>query len=161
MLFCLTGKTLRPKTVTTTSRRRAAQRLGRSGLKQKPSQAAVTLADFFKVKAKADPLHSGGLSAPGKADDRPAGRSSSGPGGTTSRHEKTATSLILFEEVKRQHRHSDTHESDSTLISTSLVFILVKVAANGSLSKDCRWTENSRLSPLFAAFHSFLHSLTL
>lgn len=156
MLFCLTGKTLRPKTVATASKKRAAQRLGRSGLKHKASQAAVTLADFFKVKAKADPLHSGG-----RADDRPAGRSSSGPGGTTSRHKRAATSLILFEEVKRQHRHSDAHESDSAPISTFSLSILVKVAASDSLSKDDRWTANSRLSPLFAAFHSFLHSLTL
>lgn len=109
ILFSPTVKTLRSKTGdSSTTKKRAAQKLGRSGLKQKPSQAAVTLADFFKVKAKADPLHSGGLLPSGKAASRTAGCSSSGPDGTTSRQKKTATSLILFEEVKQEHEHNET-----------------------------------------------------
>lgn len=107
ILFSLTVTTLRPKNSSATTKRRAARKLGRSGLQQKPSPAAVTLADFFKVKAKADRLHSGGLLLPGKAASTTAGCSSSGPDGTMSRHKHTATSLILFEEVKQEHKHME------------------------------------------------------
>lgn len=112
ILISSTAKTLHSKTGGgSTTKKRAAQKLGRSGLKQKPSQAAVTLADFFKVKAKADPLHSGGLLPSGKAASRTAGCSSSGPDGTTSRQKKAATSLILFEEVKQEHNETQFYTS--------------------------------------------------
>ncbi|XP_071375882.1 ATPase family AAA domain-containing protein 5b [Centroberyx affinis] len=93
----LSGKTASPVNVISTSKKRPRQKLGHKG---KPNPATVTLASFFKMKAKADNLLSGGLSSSEKPDsEKLSNPSSPGCGGTVSQSKKTATSLILFEEV--------------------------------------------------------------
>ncbi|KAG8014881.1 ATPase family AAA domain-containing protein 5 [Nibea albiflora] len=75
-----------------TSKKRAAQNSARSGRKGKARPATVTLANYFKTKAKADQFHFGAPSPSEKPDGTT--WSSSSP-----QSKKTATSLILFEEV--------------------------------------------------------------
>ncbi|XP_033481293.1 ATPase family AAA domain-containing protein 5b isoform X1 [Epinephelus lanceolatus] len=94
----LPGKTMRPKNVTSTSKKREAQKYNRKG---KVNPAAVTLANYFKMKAKADHLHFGGPSASPseKPVSKKLGNPSPGSDQTVPQNKKTATSLILFEEV--------------------------------------------------------------
>ncbi|XP_034754315.1 ATPase family AAA domain-containing protein 5b isoform X2 [Etheostoma cragini] len=89
----------RPKNVPSSSNKRAAQRFGHSSRKGKVNPAMVTLANYFKVKAKADNLHLGGLSPYEKPESEKSGNPSQGSDPTVPRDKKTATSLILFEEV--------------------------------------------------------------
>ncbi|XP_068583050.1 ATPase family AAA domain-containing protein 5b [Cebidichthys violaceus] len=89
----LPGKAMRPKNVTSTSKSRAARKSGPSSRKGKTNPATVTLANYFKMKAKADHFHFGGPSA----SEKPDGERSGDPSAIKNR--KTATSLILFEEV--------------------------------------------------------------
>lgn len=96
VFFYSTGKTMHPKNVSSTSKKRAARRFGCSGRKRKPNQTAVTLVNFFKVKAKADRLYSVGLLPSEKPDNK-----TSDSDQTVSQNKTTATSLILFEEVKQ------------------------------------------------------------
>ncbi|KAF3852259.1 hypothetical protein F7725_005614, partial [Dissostichus mawsoni] len=92
----LPGKTVRPKNITCTSKRKAAQHLGhpsRKGKANQANQATVTLTNYFKMKTKADRLHFGDLlhlmnQTAGNPSDQ-----------TVPQNKKTATSLILFEEV--------------------------------------------------------------
>lgn len=97
----LTGKTLPPKNVISTLKKRAARNFGRCSRKGKANPATVTLANFFKMKAKADHLQSGGLSPSDKPDSKKLGNPSPGCDQTVPQNKKTATSLILFEEVNR------------------------------------------------------------
>ncbi|XP_068448291.1 ATPase family AAA domain-containing protein 5b isoform X2 [Clinocottus analis] len=85
----LPGKAARPKNVTSTSKSRAGQKSGPSRRGGKPCPAAVTLANYFRVKARADHVHAGGPAAPDGSGSDP----------TVAKNRKTATSLILFEEV--------------------------------------------------------------
>lgn len=87
------------KNVTSTSKKRAAQNFGRSSRKGKANPAAVTLANYFKTKAKADHFHFGGLSPSENPDSKKSGNPSPGSDQTVAQNKKTATSLILFEEV--------------------------------------------------------------
>lgn len=91
-ILSLTGNTVHPKNVTSTIKKRAAQSSGRKG---KANPAAVTLANFFKMKAKADDLRFGGLTP----SEKPDSTKSAGCDQTVPQSKKTATSLILFEEV--------------------------------------------------------------
>ncbi|XP_058497443.1 ATPase family AAA domain-containing protein 5b [Solea solea] len=93
----LPGKPVAPKYVS--SKKRAAQSFGRSSRKGKAKPATVTLANYFKMKAKADQLHSGGLLPFKKPDGKDLGSSSADCDQPMSSSKKTATSLILFEEV--------------------------------------------------------------
>ncbi|XP_071361455.1 ATPase family AAA domain-containing protein 5b [Trachinotus anak] len=95
----LPGKTLPPKNVISTTKKRTAQKFGRSHRKGKANPATVTLANYFKMKAKADHLHFGGLSPSEKPDSKKSGSPSPGCDQTGPRSRTTATSLILFEEV--------------------------------------------------------------
>ncbi|CAJ1053579.1 ATPase family AAA domain-containing protein 5b isoform X2 [Xyrichtys novacula] len=95
----LPGKTVTPKNITFTSKKRAAQSLCRPGRKAKSNSAAVTLANYFKMKNKADLLHSGGLSSSEKPGSKKSDHPSTGSGQSVPQSKKTATSLILFEEV--------------------------------------------------------------
>nr|XP_046266878.1 ATPase family AAA domain-containing protein 5b isoform X2 [Scatophagus argus] len=88
------GKTVPLKNVPSTSKKRAAQNFGRSSHRGKTNPATVTLAKYFKMKAKADHLHLGE-----KPDSKTLGSQSPGPDQTEPQDKKTATSLILFEEV--------------------------------------------------------------
>uniref|UniRef100_A0A3B4Y042 AAA+ ATPase domain-containing protein n=1 Tax=Seriola lalandi dorsalis TaxID=1841481 RepID=A0A3B4Y042_SERLL len=97
--FFLTGKTVHPKNVISTTKRRTAQNFGHSSRRGKANPATVTLANYFKMKAKADHLHFGGLSPSEKLDGEKLGRPSAGCDQTVPQSKKTATSLILFEEV--------------------------------------------------------------
>lgn len=97
--FSLTGKTVTLKNVTSTSKKRAAQNVGGSSRKGKANPATVTLANYFKMKAKADHLHLGGLSPSEKPDGKTSGSPSPASDQTVPQNKKTATSLILFEEV--------------------------------------------------------------
>lgn len=99
VFFSLTGKTVRPKNVTSTSKKRAAQNFGHSSRKGKVNPATVTLANYFKMKAKADHLHFGGLSPSEKPDSKKLGSPSPDADLTVPQSKMTATSLILFEEV--------------------------------------------------------------
>lgn len=92
----LTGKIIHPKNVTSTSKRRVAQNLGRSGYNGKRNSATVTLINYFKMKAKADHLHFGGHSP----SEKTGVKTPLSPGSNqTVPNNKTATSLILFKEV--------------------------------------------------------------
>ncbi|XP_069023893.1 ATPase family AAA domain-containing protein 5b [Embiotoca jacksoni] len=93
------GATTLSKNCTSTSKRRAARHLGCSGRKVKAKPATVTLAHYFKMKAKVDDLHFGGLSTSKKPDSKKSGDSSPGSDQPKPQNKKTATSLILFEEV--------------------------------------------------------------
>ncbi|XP_042283266.1 ATPase family AAA domain-containing protein 5b isoform X1 [Thunnus maccoyii] len=91
------GKSAAPKNVISSSKKRPAQKFGR---KRKANPAAVTLANYFKMKAKADHLHFGGLSPPPeKPDIKKLNNSSPGWDQTAPQNKQTTTSLILFEEV--------------------------------------------------------------
>uniref|UniRef100_A0A8C4DRS7 AAA+ ATPase domain-containing protein n=1 Tax=Dicentrarchus labrax TaxID=13489 RepID=A0A8C4DRS7_DICLA len=67
--------------------------------KGKVNPSKVTLANYFKMKAKADHLHLGGLSPSEKPDGKTSGSPSPGSDQTVPQNKNTATSLILFEEV--------------------------------------------------------------
>ncbi|XP_039663011.1 ATPase family AAA domain-containing protein 5b isoform X2 [Perca fluviatilis] len=95
----LPGKTARPKNVPSTSKKRAAQKFGHSSRKGKVNPAMVTLANYFKMKAKTDLLHLGGLSPSENPESEKSGNPSPGSDQTVPQDKKTATSLILFEEV--------------------------------------------------------------
>ncbi|XP_035515535.1 ATPase family AAA domain-containing protein 5b [Morone saxatilis] len=95
----LSGKTVTLKNVTSTSKKRAAQNVGSFSRKRKANPATVTLANYFKMKAKADHLHLGGLSPSEKPDGQTSGSPSPASDQTVPQNKKTATSLILFEEV--------------------------------------------------------------
>ncbi|XP_070827795.1 ATPase family AAA domain-containing protein 5b isoform X2 [Chaetodon trifascialis] len=95
----LPGKTVPLKNVTSTSKMRAAQNFGCSRRKGKANPASVTLANYFKMKAKADHLHSGGLLPSAKPDSKTSCSPSPGCDKSEPQNKKTATSLILFEEV--------------------------------------------------------------
>ncbi|KAK1885733.1 ATPase family AAA domain containing protein 5 [Dissostichus eleginoides] len=95
----LPGKTVRPKNITCTSKRKAAQNLGHPSRKGKANQATVTLTNYFKMKAKADRLHFGDLLPSDEPDGRKPVNPSPGSDQTVPQNKKTATSLILFEEV--------------------------------------------------------------
>ncbi|XP_073330466.1 ATPase family AAA domain-containing protein 5b isoform X2 [Pagrus major] len=95
----LSGKTVPPKNVTSTSKKRAAQSFGRSRRKLKANPATITLANYFTMKAKADHLHFGGPSPSEKPDCKTSGSPSPASDQTVAQNKKTATSLILFEEV--------------------------------------------------------------
>ncbi|XP_029918768.1 ATPase family AAA domain-containing protein 5b [Myripristis murdjan] len=86
------------KNVTCTSKKGSGQISGRSGRKRKSNPATITLANFFKMKAKADNLLLGGLSSE-KPDREKIHNAAPDSGETVSQSKKTATSLILFEEV--------------------------------------------------------------
>lgn len=90
----LTGKSVAPKNVISSSKKRPAQ-----NRKGKANPATVTLANFFKMKAKADHLHFGGLLLSENPDRKKPDSSSQGSDQTVPQIKKTATSLILFEEV--------------------------------------------------------------
>ncbi|XP_037328759.2 ATPase family AAA domain-containing protein 5b isoform X2 [Pungitius pungitius] len=95
----LPGKTVRPNIAASTSRNRAAKKSGRSGRSGKTSAPAATLADHFKKKARADRAHFGGPLASEKTDGEKSDDPQPGRGRTVPKNRKTATSLILFEEV--------------------------------------------------------------
>ncbi|XP_051239799.1 ATPase family AAA domain-containing protein 5b isoform X2 [Dicentrarchus labrax] len=95
----LSGKTVTLKNVTSTLKKRAAQNVGGSSRKGKVNPSKVTLANYFKMKAKADHLHLGGLSPSEKPDGKTSGSPSPGSDQTVPQNKNTATSLILFEEV--------------------------------------------------------------
>uniref|UniRef100_A0A3Q3E920 ATPase family AAA domain-containing protein 5-like n=1 Tax=Labrus bergylta TaxID=56723 RepID=A0A3Q3E920_9LABR len=98
-LFSSTGKTVTSKNVSSSSKKRAAQSFGRSARKRKANPATVSLANYFKMKNKADLLHSGGLSPSEKTDGKKPGNQTAGCDHRVPQNKKTATSLILFEEV--------------------------------------------------------------
>nr|XP_020502050.1 ATPase family AAA domain-containing protein 5-like isoform X2 [Labrus bergylta] len=95
----LPGKTVTSKNVSSSSKKRAAQSFGRSARKRKANPATVSLANYFKMKNKADLLHSGGLSPSEKTDGKKPGNQTAGCDHRVPQNKKTATSLILFEEV--------------------------------------------------------------
>ncbi|XP_028285141.1 ATPase family AAA domain-containing protein 5b [Parambassis ranga] len=95
----LPGKAVLPKSVSSTSKMRAARTSGRSGRKGKAKPATVTLAHFFKAKAKADLFHFGGLPLSVTPGSQQGGDTTAGSDQTALKDKKTATSLILFEEV--------------------------------------------------------------
>ncbi|XP_063739837.1 ATPase family AAA domain-containing protein 5b isoform X2 [Eleginops maclovinus] len=95
----LPGKTVRPKNITCTSKKRAAQNLAHPSRKGKANPATVTLNNYFKMKAKADRLHFGDLLPSDEPDGWKSGNQSPGSDQTLPQNKKTATSLILFEEV--------------------------------------------------------------
>lgn len=100
VFFSSTGKAVRPKNVTSTSKNRAAQKFGHSSRKGKLRPAAVTLANYFRVKAKADHIHANSPSPSHKPDGEGSGNQSPpGSDPMAPKNRKTATSLILFEEV--------------------------------------------------------------
>nr|WKN12653.1 Atad5b [Chaunax abei] len=94
-----TGKTAPLKNVTSTSKKRVPQNFGRSGRKGKAHPATVTLANYFKMKAKADHSHFRGPSPSVKPDSKTSGSCSPGSDQTVTQNKQTVTSLILFEEV--------------------------------------------------------------
>lgn len=99
VFFSLTGKAVPSRNVTSNPKKRAAQTFGQSSRKGKANPATVTLANYFKMKAKADHLHFSGLSPSEKPDSKKSGNPSPGCDQTVPQNKKTATSLILFEEV--------------------------------------------------------------
>ncbi|KAM7418885.1 hypothetical protein PAMA_016149 [Pampus argenteus] len=90
------GKSVAPKNVISSSKQRPAQNPGRKG---KTNAASVTLANYFKMKAKTDHSHVGGLSPSEKPDGKKLNNSSPGSDQTVPPNKKTAISLILFEEM--------------------------------------------------------------
>lgn len=92
-----TGKAVLPKSVSSTSKMRAARRT--SGRKGKPKAATATLAHFFKAKAKADLFHFGCLPLSETPGSQQGGDTTASLNQTAFKDKKTATSLILFEEV--------------------------------------------------------------
>lgn len=92
----LPGSAVIQKNVTTASKKKAAQSIVRSARKIKPNPAVVTLANYFKMKNKADLLQSADLTPSEKPHCRNSDQASDR---RASQNKKTATSLILFEEV--------------------------------------------------------------
>ncbi|XP_054633982.1 ATPase family AAA domain-containing protein 5b [Dunckerocampus dactyliophorus] len=88
----LVEKMSAPKKVTLGSKTRSAQKRGRLRTAGKESPAAVTLTNYFKMKARADHLCGPSLSE--KRDKIPSGSDQ-----TAQENKKGAMSLILFEEV--------------------------------------------------------------
>lgn len=105
VFFSLTEKTVHPKNVISTTKKRATKSGGRCGRKGKANP--VTLASYFKMQAKADHLHFGGPLSSEKPNTTKLGNPSPGCDQTVPQSKKTATSLILFEEVS----HSATRYS--------------------------------------------------
>uniref|UniRef100_A0A3Q0R949 ATPase family AAA domain containing 5b n=1 Tax=Amphilophus citrinellus TaxID=61819 RepID=A0A3Q0R949_AMPCI len=95
----LPGKMVLPKNVTSASKKRTVQKLSCSRHRAKAKPATVTLTHYFKMKAKADHLQSGGLPPFEKPEDKKPVKSSTSSDETVPHDKKTATSLILFEEV--------------------------------------------------------------
>ncbi|XP_041641333.1 ATPase family AAA domain-containing protein 5b isoform X2 [Cheilinus undulatus] len=95
----LPGKTVTPKNATSSSKKRAAQSLGCPLRKGRTNPAAFTLANYFKTKNKVDLLHSGGPSPTEKPDEKKSDNQTTGCDQSAPQYKKTATSLILFEEV--------------------------------------------------------------
>ncbi|KAM4751098.1 ATPase family AAA domain-containing protein 5b isoform 2-T2 [Anableps anableps] len=93
----LPGKQQRPKNIVSTSKKRAAP--NSSGRKFKAKPAAVTLARYFKMKGKADHVDTSDISTTGKPKTKEVENSSAGCDQEVPHNKKTATSLILFEEV--------------------------------------------------------------
>ncbi|XP_026215047.1 ATPase family AAA domain-containing protein 5b isoform X2 [Anabas testudineus] len=93
----LPEKTVHPKNVISTTKKRATKSGGRCGRKGKANP--VTLASYFKMQAKADHLHFGGPLSSEKPNTTKLGNPSPGCDQTVPQSKKTATSLILFEEV--------------------------------------------------------------
>uniref|UniRef100_A0A3Q1F5P5 ATPase family AAA domain containing 5b n=1 Tax=Acanthochromis polyacanthus TaxID=80966 RepID=A0A3Q1F5P5_9TELE len=85
--------------LTSTRKKKAARILASSCRKVKAKPATVTLVHYFKMKTKADRLHFDGLSPCEKTDSKKLDDSSPGCDQTAPQNKKTATSLILFEEV--------------------------------------------------------------
>ncbi|MEQ2283753.1 hypothetical protein AMECASPLE_014864 [Ameca splendens] len=81
------------------SKTRAARNLSSSGRKFKAKPASVTLAHYFKMKGKADRLDISYTSTAGKPETEEVENSSAGCDQTVPKSKKTATSLIVFEEV--------------------------------------------------------------
>lgn len=115
MCFSFTEKTVRPKNITCTSTRKAAQKLGHPSRKGKANQPTVTLTNYFQMKAKADRLH---LLPSDEPDGRKSVNPSPGSDQTVPQNKKTATSLILFEEVNHlANPHCNTyHYLDLSLL---------------------------------------------
>ncbi|KAK9540032.1 hypothetical protein VZT92_002506 [Zoarces viviparus] len=95
----LPGKAVRPKNATATSKSRAARKFGPSRRQGKTNPATVTLANYFERKARADHVHFGGPSPSEKPDGERSGDPSADSDQPAPKNRKTATSLILFEEV--------------------------------------------------------------
>lgn len=93
--FCFPGKLQRSKNLISKSKNRAAT--NSSGRKFKAKPAACTLTRYFKTKEKSDHVDLSTTAKP-KADE--VENSSAGCDQTVPHMKKTATSLILFEEVK-------------------------------------------------------------
>ncbi|KAF7659960.1 hypothetical protein LDENG_00290480, partial [Lucifuga dentata] len=94
----LPGKTVSPKIVISTSKKKPGQNISRCGRKGKSQVATVTLANFFKMKVKADNLHFGVL-PPSEKPDKKFCKPLPGFEESILQSRMTATSLILFEEV--------------------------------------------------------------
>ncbi|MEQ2206715.1 hypothetical protein XENOCAPTIV_002034 [Xenoophorus captivus] len=77
----------------------SARNLSSSGRKFKAKPASVTLAHYFKMKGKADRLDVSYTSTAGKPETEEVENSSAGCDQTVPKSKKTATSLIVFEEV--------------------------------------------------------------
>ncbi|XP_041839835.1 ATPase family AAA domain-containing protein 5b isoform X2 [Melanotaenia boesemani] len=92
----LPGKVVRPKNVTSTLKKRPKRSLSCKG-KAKPDM--LTLAHYFKMKDKADQFHFGGMSPAVKPDGKELSSPSLDGDQTVQQSKRTATSLILFEEV--------------------------------------------------------------
>ncbi|XP_008275780.1 ATPase family AAA domain-containing protein 5b [Stegastes partitus] len=88
------GKSTLHKNVISTQKNLASSRR-----KVKAKPATLTLAHYFKMKAKADHLHFSGMSPCEKPDSQKLGDSSPDCDQIVLQNKKTATSLILFEEV--------------------------------------------------------------
>ncbi|XP_022049522.2 ATPase family AAA domain-containing protein 5b isoform X2 [Acanthochromis polyacanthus] len=95
----LPGKSALHRNLTSTRKKKAARILASSCRKVKAKPATVTLVHYFKMKTKADRLHFDGLSPCEKTDSKKLDDSSPGCDQTAPQNKKTATSLILFEEV--------------------------------------------------------------
>ncbi|KAM9856967.1 ATPase family AAA domain-containing protein 5b [Aulostomus maculatus] len=93
------GKSVAPRNVISSSKKRPARKLCRFGEKGKGNPATVTLANYFKMKATADHFHLGGQSPSEKPDGMKSGNLTSKSDQTVWQNKKTSTSLILFEEV--------------------------------------------------------------
>ncbi|XP_068177688.1 ATPase family AAA domain-containing protein 5b [Antennarius striatus] len=91
----LPGKSLPPKNVTSISKRRVPKKIGCSRSSTKAPPAAGYLANYFKMKAKADLSRSSGFTS----SENPPARCSLDSEQIETRNKQTATSLILFEEV--------------------------------------------------------------
>lgn len=114
--FLLTGKSVLPKNVTSTSKKRAAKNSSNRKIKAKP--ATLTLAHYFKMKDKADHLQTGG---PSPAQKPNINSSPANCVQTVPQEKKTATSLILFEEVKQHHTCIDLERNGFNITA---VFVL-------------------------------------